>query len=230
MKNFIIYLSQNIESVRTANNLKRQLEEYRYKVELYQGVYGVDAVKLIEEENRLLFPWSVKGPPSAMPSYEELVLETKNCSPGVKGCFYSHYNLWKKCVDLGTPITIWEDDIVLKRPFISVKWDDVLILALGHPSKSLKYLNYYESPEGAAKAEEYFQSSMPGCCGYAIKPYAAEKLLKIYENSFLPADNAINQYHVRIQIHNYIMGMALTKKDGKESLTRSSYWRRYAEQ
>lgn len=226
MKHYIIYLPQVEESVRTADNLKKQLKNYNYETHLYKGVYGIDAVKMMEDENRILFPWGLKGPPEVLPSREELEEATKTCSPGIKGCFYSHYNLWKKCVDLGTPIAIWEDDIVLVRPFKPVVWDDVLILALGHPSKSIKYMHYYETPEGEPKAEEYYQSSMPGCCGYAIKPHAAEKLLKVYENSFLPADNAINMYHVNIQIHNYIMGMALTKKDGKESLTRDSYWKK----
>jgi GR25 family glycosyltransferase involved in LPS biosynthesis len=65
---------------------------------------------------------------------------------------------------------------------------------------------------------------MPGCCGYAIKPHAAKILIETYSNTFLPADNAINKYHVEIEIHNYIMGMALIKKDGKKSLTRTNFW------
>lgn len=227
MKNFIIYLPKIEESKKTANDLKKQLEKYDYDVELFEGTYGTDAVKLMEEEDRILFPWGVKGKPEVFPTIEELKEATKNTSPGIKGCFYSHYNLWKKCVELNSPIVIWEDDIVITRPYKPVEWNDILILALGHPSKSLKYMHYFENPEGDAKAEDYYQSSMPGCCGYAIKPQAAKKLLKIYENSFLPADNAINVYHVGIQIHNYIMGMALTKKDGKESLTRASYWKKH---
>jgi hypothetical protein len=68
---------------------------------------------------------------------------------------------------------------------------------------------------------------MPGNCGYAIKPHAAQKLVDIYSKTCLPADNAINQHHVRIQIHNYVMGIALTKKDGKRSLTRGSFWGKF---
>lgn len=227
MKHFIIYLSQIEESIRTATNLKNKLETYEYDVELFKGIYGPEAITMMEEENRILFPWGVKGKPAVMPTQQELEEATKNVSPGIKGCFYSHYNLWKKCVDIGSPIVIWEDDIVINRPFKHVDWNDVLILALGHPKKSLKYIHYFENPEGKPKSEDYYQSSMPGCCGYAIKPHAAEKLLRVYEKSFLPADNAINVYHVNIQIHNYIMGIALTKKDGKESLTRASYWKKH---
>ena len=65
---------------------------------------------------------------------------------------------------------------------------------------------------------------MPGCCGYAIKPHAAKKLLDIYNKTFLPADNAINVHHLKLEIHSHVMGIALTKKDGKKSLTRKGEW------
>jgi GR25 family glycosyltransferase involved in LPS biosynthesis len=226
VKNFIIHLPSVSESLRTAVNLKTQLTDYGADVELFEGTYGTEAAKLMKQENRILFPWGIKGPPEVFPTKEELEKLTENYSPGIKGCFYSHYNLWKKCVELNEPIAIWEDDIVLTRPYFPVVWKDVLILALGHPSKSGKYMGYFNNPGGTPRAETYYQASMPGCCGYAIKPAAAKQLINTYSNSFLPADNAINKYHVEIEIHSYIMGMALTKVHGKVSLTRDSYWKK----
>jgi len=224
MKNFIICLSKISASFETATNLKSQLENYGEDVELFEGTYGNEAVRMMEEEGREFHPWGIKGPNTASFQTDELVLKPKHQSPGVKGCFYSHYRLWQKCVELNSPIIIWEDDIVLSRSYIPIDWTDVLVLALGHQKKSPKYMHYLESPSGTPAAEDYFQSSMPGCCGYAIKPHAAKKLLEIYKNTYLPADNAINQYHVKIQIHNYVMGIALVKKDGKHSLTRTNFW------
>jgi GR25 family glycosyltransferase involved in LPS biosynthesis len=194
-------------------------------VELFEGTYGHDAIEMMEKENRTWHPFGIKGPkdevdPNAVPTL-------KGSSPGVKGCFYSHYRLWQKCVELNEPIIIWEDDIVLRRPFIPIDWTDVLILALGHPTKTEKYRHYLETPEGNPRPEPYFQSSMPGCCGYALKPHAAKKLIDTYNNTFLPADNAINQYHVIIEIHSHVMGIALVKKDGKKSLTRTTFWNTY---
>jgi hypothetical protein len=120
---------------------------------------------------------------------------------------------------------IWEDDIMIRRGYIPVEFDDVLILALGHPAKSERYLDYLENPNLENPTAEHFpNSSMPGCCGYAIKPHAAKKLVKVYKNSYLPADNAINRHHVTLEIHNCIMGVAMVKKDGKKSLTRTRYW------
>lgn len=224
MKNFIICLSKIEASYKTATDLKNNLESLGADVELFEGTYGNDAVRMMEEEGRSLHPWGIKGPNIISSESDD---NQKAQSPGVKGCFYSHYRLWKKCIELNQPIIIWEDDIKISRPFIDVEWKDVLVVALGHPRKSQKYINYLDNPIGTPMAEEYHQSSMPGCCGYAIKPHAAKKLVETYKNTYLPADNAINQHHVNIQIHNYIMGIALIKKDGKKSLTRTHFWEKY---
>ena len=225
MKSFIIHLSKIQSSVETALKLKMQLETFNMPVELFEGTYGTDAVKMMDAENRTWHPFGIKGPDVELHISGQP--DQKGNTPGVKGCFYSHYRLWQKCVELNEPIIIWEDDIVLTRPYFPIDWTDVLILALGHPSKTEKYRHYLEKPEGDPRPEPYFQSSMPGCCGYALKPHAAKKLIDTYNNTFLPADNAINQHHVIIEIHSHVMGIALIKKDGKKSLTRTSFWDTY---
>lgn len=223
MKNFIICLSKIEASLATATNLKNQLVDFGAEVELFEGTYGNDAEIIIKNEGRTVHPWGIKGPPAngiitpVNPAFQ--------LSPGEQGCFYSHYRLWKKCVELNEPIAIWEDDIILTRKYHPIDWVDVLVLALGHPGKTEKYRHYLDNPQGEYIAADYYQSSMPGCCGYAIKPHAAKKLLDTYSKTYLAADNSINQHHVRIQIHNHVMGIALTKKDGKVSLTRTKYWR-----
>jgi len=222
MKNFIICLSQIESSWATANNLKQQLKDYGVQAELVEGTYGNDAELIMEQQGRQFHPWGIKGPNCPADPNDKSVL--KASTPGVKGCFLSHYGLWKRCVELDEPIIIWEDDIVLCRPLIPIEFQDVLVIALGHPTKSQGYLSYLENPAGDPAAQEYRQASMPGCCGYAIKPHAAKKLVDTYQNTFLPADNAINQYIVKIEIHNYITGTALIEKDGKKSLTRTKYW------
>jgi GR25 family glycosyltransferase involved in LPS biosynthesis len=226
MKNYIICLSKIPASIETATKLKDKLLELGVTAELFEGTYGSDSIKMMEEENRTIHPWGIKGPDHPI-SPEWVNENAKAFSPGVRGCFYSHYRLWQKCVELNEPIIIWEDDIVIARPYIPVDWEDVLVLALGHPTKSGKYMKYLETPAGEPKAEDYWQASMPGCCGYALKPHAAKKLVDTYQHTFLPADNAINQYLVKIQVHNYVMGIALVKKDGKRSLTRTTFWDDY---
>ena len=222
MKNFIICLSKIESSLSTALRLKSQLEGYSADVELFEGTYGNDAVKMMNEEGRTLHPVGIKGPidPNS-PDGQKMQ------SPGVKGCFYSHYRLWKKCVELNEPIIIWEDDIVIRREFKPVEWQEILIVAIGHPTKSERFMPYLEQPYGTPAAGEYKLSTMPGCCGYAIKPNAAKKLLDMYSSTFLPADNAITRTFMTMQIHTHLMGIALLKKDGKKSLTRTDFWNEY---
>lgn len=225
MKSYIICLSQIESSITTAVKLKEQLESFGMPAELFEGTYGTDAVILMEKEGRRVHPFGIKGPQAVAVPGDTSV--EKMQTPGVKGCFYSHYRLWKKCVELDQPILIWEDDIVLSRPYLPVSWHDVLVVALGHPKKSDRYMHYLTDPQGEPASDFYHQSSMPGCCGYAIKPHAARKLIETYANTYLPADNAINQYHVRIEIHNHVMGIALTDKAIKKSLTRTKFWNTY---
>lgn len=223
MKSFVIHLSKITESLTTATATKTELEKHNIPTELWEGSYGDEVDREFLANNRKLHPWSFKGPGALLIENSSYVI--KNNRPGIKGCFMSHYRLWQKCVELNEPIMIWEDDIMIRRGYLPVEWKDVLILALGHPAKSQRYLEYLENPDLTNPTSAVFQnSSMPGCCGYAIKPHAAKKLVEIYANSYLPADNAINQHHVTIEIHNCIMGIAMIKKDGKKSLTRTRYW------
>lgn len=113
MRSFIICLSKIESSLTTALNLKHQLEEFKMPVELFEGTYGNDAVEMMVKENRTWHPFGIKGP-DAVPD-PDAVPSQKGNTPGVKGCFYSHYRLWQKCVELNEPIIIWEDDIVLTR-------------------------------------------------------------------------------------------------------------------
>lgn len=217
MKNYIIHLPSIPTSLESATQLKQDLEQYNLDVELYTGVRGDDAVRIMKSENRVLHPTGLKGPIDAA-SPEGL----KISAPGVKGCFLSHYGLWKRCIELNEPVAIWEDDIVISRGYTPVGFDEILILALGHPTKSVRWMHLLEAPSGEPEALEYKSPSMPGACGYAITPKAAKKLLDKYGNTFTPADNAINRTVVKIHIHNYIMGIA--RVDGKKSLTKSGGW------
>jgi GR25 family glycosyltransferase involved in LPS biosynthesis len=228
MKSYIICLSTIEASLTTATNLKQQLEDFDMPVELFEGTYGNDAVTIMNDQGRTIHPFGIKGP-LATANENSIEDNSKISSPGVRGCFLSHYRLWQKCAELDEPIIIWEDDIVLTRPYLPVDWQDVLVVALGHPKKSERYLDYLEKPTGDPEAMPYRNSSMPGCCGYALKPHAAKKLVETYSNTYLPADNAINQHHVIIEIHNYIMGTALVGKNIKKSLTRTNYWNKLNE-
>ena len=218
MKTFIIHLSKIENSLNSALNLQTDLKKYNIDAELFEGTYGSDAENIFKEENRLVHGTSFKG----VDIDERSV--AKAMRPGVMGCFYSHYRLWKKCVELNETICIFEDDVNIIRPLTPVNFDDVLVIVLG-ARKNRKYIHYLESPVGDPAAMDYFNSSMPGTPGYLITPSGAKKLLDCYKHTFLPSDNAINKSVVNIQVHSYLIGEANLEK---KSLTKASnFWRSF---
>jgi GR25 family glycosyltransferase involved in LPS biosynthesis len=222
MKSFIIYLSKFEKSVNSANRLKSELESFDIFPELFEGSYGDVTLKKYKEEGRQCHPWTFKGPDILLDDeYKESLTK-----PGLIGCFDSHYRLWEKCVELNEPIIIFEDDAQVIRPFQLVEWKEVLSLVFSHGKKMQKYSDLLLSPTGNPKALGYAQSSMPGNAGYAIKPAAAKKLVDTYKNSFLPADNAINQHIVTIEIYSHMLGKAIARdpNDKKSSFIRTKIW------
>jgi glycosyl transferase family 25 len=220
MKAFIIHLSKITSSLDSASKLKEDLKSIDIDAELFEGTYGNEAEELIKKENRSVHNISFKGF-----EIDERGI-AKALRPGVIGCFYSHYRLWQKCLDLNETICIFEDDVNIIRPLIPVKFEDILITVLG-ARKNRKYLHYLQDPTGEPTAAEYLNSSMPGTPGYMITPQGANKLLNYYKNTFLPSDNAINKSVVDMKIHSYLIGEANLEK---KSLTKSSkFWRAFDE-
>lgn len=219
MKAFVIYLSKIPSSARSGKRVMHELLKYDIDATLWEGTYGDRAVDIFEEEGRSLQSTSFKGN-EVDDEYREL------CSrPGVMGCFHSHYRLWKKCLDLGEPILIFEDDVIFERGYMPVEWEDVLLVATG---KSVHEKEFYStklySPEGEPEAVKFKGKVMPGAVGYGLTPAGAKKLVEHYKTHYLPADNAMNMSVVSLQCHNYLMGRAATDIDGKKSLTKTRMW------
>ena len=250
MKAFVIYLPGRDHSVSHSAYMVDTLNSYGLDAELFEGTTGDEAVNLAEKSNKTLYPYSIKN---RMLSEEEIkefirpelyenfknqhyyqIIERqligqgsigKMSRPGVIGCFYSHYRLWSKCVDLNEPIMIFEDDVIFYRKYIPVLFEGVLILSLGkssflgEPGKT-----YLENPSGPPAALPWKNFSMPGASGYAITPDAAMGLIKFYKPYWYPADNAINQYTCKIYIHTYLMGRNTLPEEGNISMTKARDW------
>ena len=218
MKSFIIHLPRIASSLESALKTQQDLAAIGVNAELFEGTYGSEAQQIFADENRTVHPINFRGNPT------EERDANKASKPGVMGCFYSHYRLWKRCVELNETICVFEDDVKVLRPLAKVEFDEVLVIAMGS-RKNEKYLQYIHDPQGECHAAEYLHKSMPGTVGYMIKPAAAKKLLDYYKNTFLSSDNAINRCVVTIQIHSHIMGSVHLDK---KSLTVSTkFWERY---
>ena len=222
MKSFIIHLSQIDTSRQSAVKTQQDLAAIGVKAELFEGTYGDEAQEIFAAEGRTVHPIDFRGNP-----IDDRDVRKASERPGVMGCFYSHYRLWKKCAELGETICVFEDDVKVLRPLVPVEFVDILVIAMG-ARKNEKYLHYIYDPVGECRAAEYIHRSMPGTVGYMITPDAAKKLLSNYKKTFLSSDNAINKGVVTIQIHSHIMGAANLDK---QSLTASKkFWIKYKEE
>jgi GR25 family glycosyltransferase involved in LPS biosynthesis len=244
MKAFVISLSKIPSSAESSAKVLEKLLEYGFEAELFEGTYGYDAVELFHKDNRRIAKYGIKSieipidefkkrHPEiiSIPNATNVIVraELKNAGkvlrPGVIGCFYSHYRLWQKCIELNEPICIFEDDVIFERGYEPVEWEDVLLLCLGKEThKHEFYSKKLYNPEGTPEAVKLWNTSMPGAVGYAIKPHAAQKLIDYYKEEMLPADTAMNVHVLKLQCHTYIMGRAATQEDGKVSLTASKMW------
>lgn len=213
MKAFIITLSKIQSSYNSGIESKKSLNRIGIDAELFEGTYGNDAVEIFEKENRNL------------KEIDGVNANTgKFLYPGVKGCFYSHYRLWKKCVELDEPIMIFEDDILIYNNYREVEFEEILILSINYDwSISDPYKKYLEEKNKLLEPIPYSQRFMPGASGYIIKPNAAKKLIDCYSNSYLPADVAINPDVCVLQLHPQLIGRSKTMAE-KESMTRRKWW------
>ena len=133
---------------------------------------------------------------------------------GVIGCFFSHYYLWQKCVEINEPIIILEHDGYLTRSIddtILDQFDDVLKLDRldpysKHYERDLEVEqhlpttveSYTNDPTKVLKhgLKDYFK----GAYSYIIKPQAAKKLIYYTSiNGHRPADQQINASIVSLQ-------------------------------
>lgn len=246
MKAFIIHLPEREHSLKHAELMYNQLMQYGLDTHLFTGTNADQALRNVEKDKRTLYPFSIKNQDVSKREMQDLIRPelwdtfesdylwkvTRRCRvgaeagkmsmPGVIGCFYSHYGLWQKCVELNEPIMIFEDDVKFYRNWQPVDWDGVLILSLGKSSfLNEPYKTYLENPRGAPQPMSWRQFSMPGASGYAIKPDAALGLCKTYRSHFYPADNAINKSICNLQIHNHLMGRNTLPEEGNISMTRA---------
>lgn len=223
--------------------MQQELQGFGFDAELFAGTPGEQAEIDYLQYGKQLWPYSIKGQKLTqeeiqqslghflpenyfvehdvqisrkMPwTDDDLVNVTR---PGVKGCFDSHYRLWRRCVELDEPIAVFEDDVKFFRGLEPVEFEDVLIVSIGKTAwRDEPYKTFLECPTATPRAVPWRNYSMPGTSGYIIKPHACKALIKAYRNWYLPADNAINRNLVTIQILNHLMGRHMHETEGNTS-------------
>lgn len=135
-------------------------------------------------------------------------LKSSRDTKGVRGCFLSHFLLWKKSLEENKPLLIFEHDALIIRhidtEYLLTKFDDVLNLdAFSRVEKNYetwlkkdrgKNVNLWTETLPSKTGFDLFNhTNIKGLHSYIIKPSGAKKLIdKTYKVGVLPADIAVN--------------------------------------
>lgn len=205
MKTFTITLFDHDKSKELSEKSIKSSLDHGYDAMVFKAHSGAEAVQYLESEG--VFPISNTSYP-----YFDLYNNWTKVS-GTIGCFASHYNLWKVCVDLDEPIVIMEHDAVIKSSWTDIEWNDVLhldwegsIRRRGMRNISDHYLPVVQDSiyrMGFSPQEAYGVVSMNCCYAYAIKPNAAITLVSdAKQNGWFAADRFIREPLVEIYTIN----------------------------
>lgn len=199
IKSFIIRLEENEHSCQMAKECKIQAVKHNLQPKYFKAIHGNNA------------EWHYNKTGITRQG------KFKKNRPGVVGCFFSHYYLWKTCIELNEPIVILEHDGYLIRPIddnILTNFDDVLKLdrldpysrsyekdieAEQHLETTVKL--YRNTKESVAKVVKHgLGHYFKGAYSYIIKPSGAKKLIKFIDiNGHRPADQQINSRIVNLK-------------------------------
>ncbi len=153
------------------------------------------------------FFWGVDGRTDRDPVFamydkpKRVWLKGQPMSQGQLGCFASHYNIWKRCVEEGANYVVLEDDVLFDAPLLKQFLED----ALGFPRR-LECLRLFKNKTRNHKTTNlgstgrfdilrYTKGPM-STMGYYITPAAAEKFLVASNPIFLSVDIYMDRYWV----------------------------------
>lgn len=160
MKTFIITLTHNQDSVRSAQQAINSAKAVGYadEIEIF------DAVTPEVWRDFLPFQHTFYNSPLPDNHYQ------RSRPDNVGACFASHYLLWKKCVELAEPILILEHDAVFVDNIPNIDFN--MCVNFGRPSYIRpREMIYHEPKQGLHPLQ---QPNFFGHHAYALKPQAAE--------------------------------------------------------
>jgi len=196
MKCFVIFQNQIEMSVKFAQEAVAEAEKFGIDL---RGWIGSDGIK----DQYKFDQYGIKN--FLQDKIEKL--------PGVKGCFLSHYELWKKCSEQEETFLILEHDGIFIRKLpedIEQHFTEVLNL---DPYDQFSE-DYNEKVEKSLTIPIKCQDVVPndfdkaggylrGAYGYLIKPVGAKKLINFaHERGALPTDKHIGTAIIDIKITN----------------------------
>jgi len=222
MKSFIIRLRDNELSNSVAVECVNQAKTFDLNINFFDALTPDDADNLITSDQLFRYPKYLKKD-----------------TGGVKGCFASHYSLWKMCAAQSESFLILEHDAFMIRPLPSGIEDNIIDVCKldsenpfneDYESKILKdngeSINDYDLSWGYKRKKAPYGGYFRGAWAYILKPHAAQIIIdQVQRNGWVPADKQFGENILKLQcssstifrIHNKynynnIKDLSLTRK------------------
>lgn len=212
MKAFVIRKPEDEFSENLADQCIKAAQQFDINPVKVNGIYN--------DHDRLLAEKQIQP-------YQKMK-EFKKNSPGIKGCFLSHYLLWETCIALNEPIIIFEHDALMIRPLPTNVLDLFShIMLLDHAAYFENYqevidnncdlkISTFEKLEGKFTYKDMNKSHFKGSHAHMIKPLGAKTLIESSKKyGFLPLDMAVNQHYTTYAIIEPIVARVNPLVSGK---------------
>jgi len=202
IKGFVIVKEGDETSNQLAEECIASGADHGFNIEKFSGVY--DNIDQLFETNKLF----------VNPDGNKKVRTN-----GVKGCFLSHFSLWKKCVELNETIAVFEYDALVINTLpknIVKKFDDYLNLDYARhlylnedvekykseliSSDEILTYKFSENIDSDKRSFKYInRNHIRGAYGYLITPNGASKLINAARTEgMLPADVLPNMKYINL--------------------------------
>lgn len=207
MKAFVITIKDHEYSEQVADRCISSAAKNGLEVEKF---YGVDRERAEQVMNDFGLEWTWANnnteecycPKTGLRMHPYRTTDLR----AVIGCAMSHFQLWRKCVELDEPIVILEHDSIFLRPFPKgVEFNGICQLndPAGATRKGSQWSKQMKKRGGegvfpktwvTAENERHIPDGLAGNSAYMIKPWAAKEVIdKVYEIGVWPNDATICQ-------------------------------------
>lgn len=177
MSHFVITIMDNPRSVECADRCIKSGKKWGNDIQKWEATTPKDDPELLFLREDL-----------PIDGIREKYSRFQNCA----AAFYSHYSLWKHCIQLGHDITIFEHDAVLHNsiPINSFKY----VMNIGEPS-----YGKYNTPPLFGVNDLTSKRYLPGAHAYRVTPTGAKMLVQLARRNARPTDVFINLDDIYIQ-------------------------------
>lgn len=178
MKIFIVNLERAIERKAHMQRQFEKLDSQKFQIEFFK------AVDCLKDEHLAFSQYS---------KFKSLLYRGKELSNGERACFASHYRLWQKCVELGEPIIVLEDDVELFSEF-----DEGVARAKqsGYVYVRLSYLFKKGKMFSLPNNFSLSFADIRGTQGYYLTPMGALALIESAKSWYCPVDDYMDMFSI----------------------------------